>query len=158
MVTQLPVRIEFRLPEGWLSAPPDEVDAPGAAFVALHPPAKDGFTANITISGEHRPPETTLETVADESVERLAKVVDEAEVLARADAGTEDMPGLTQTLRLASSAGDLVQCQVYLSMADVRDPARRAVIELALTSTAGEFEHEVGDFQEFVRGVRAAEE
>ena len=37
MVSELPVRIEFSLPEGWQATPPDEAGAPGVAFVALHP-------------------------------------------------------------------------------------------------------------------------
>ncbi|MCX5129755.1 hypothetical protein OOK25_39665, partial [Streptomyces sp. NBC_00347] len=53
MPTTLPVPIEFRLPEGWQPAPPDEVGAPGVAFVALHPQPDSGFTANITIDGEY---------------------------------------------------------------------------------------------------------
>lgn len=37
MPAELPVPIEFRLPEGWLPAKPNEVDAEGVAFAAVHP-------------------------------------------------------------------------------------------------------------------------
>jgi hypothetical protein len=43
VATQLPVRIEFRLPDGWQAAPPDEVGTPGAAFVAQIPTVLDDF-------------------------------------------------------------------------------------------------------------------
>ena len=35
MVATIPVPIQFSLPEGWRSVPPDEVNAAEAAFVAL---------------------------------------------------------------------------------------------------------------------------
>jgi len=161
MATQLPVRIEFSLPEGWTAAPPDEVGAPGAAFVALHPPAHDGFTTNITISGDYRDDAVELETVAEESVARLMKSVGGVRVLTSAAVGAEDSPGFTQTVEIKSTIEgqphDLVQCQAYLSMHDVDEPAKRAIIDLVLTTTADRFEEFVKDFQYFVRSVKPSE-
>lgn len=158
MPTTLPVPIEFELPEGWRAAPPDDVGAPGAAFVALHPRPDDGFTANITVDGEYRPDEATLPEIAHASVQRLGEAATSVAVTARREVGTADAPGFTQTLAVTAVAGgarrDLVQSQVYLSVLDGACPHRRAVIRLVLTATASQHAAVVGDFQDFVRSVR----
>jgi hypothetical protein len=159
MATVLPVPIEFELPDGWNAAPPDEVGAEGAAFVAVHPDTRRaGFTPNITISGQYRPDRASLAEVADESVSRLEQVSDEVTVTDRTEIDSADAPGLTQLVRIRHAAGgtvrDLAQCQVYLSMADVHDKTRRAVVQLALTATADQLGDVIGDFQRFVATVR----
>lgn len=158
MATELPVRIEFRLPDGWTPAPPDEVDAPDAAFVALHPRTAGGFTPNITIAGQHRPDDASLDAIADESVRRLGHSVGTTQVRNRTETGSTEAPCLTQVLDILTkrqdAPGALVQCQVYLSMLDVHEPAKRAVIQLVLTCTREQLDGEIGDFQEFVRTVR----
>ncbi|MFJ5261479.1 hypothetical protein ACIQAC_13540 [Streptomyces sp. NPDC088387] len=158
MTTTLPVPITFQLPQGWHAAPPDEVGAPGAAFVAVRPPSDAGFTANITVDGEYRPDAATLTEIADESVEDLGQAVIAVEVTGRRAAGSADAPGLTQTLAVSAVVDgvsrDLLQSQVYLSLLDVADPRKRAVIRLVLTSTARQHRAVVNDFQDFVRTVR----
>lgn len=158
MATTLPVPIEFELPPGWHAAPPDEVHAPGAAFVALHPQPDAGFTANITIDGQYRPDPATLPEIAHESVERLREVATSVEVSAGREIGSADAPGLTQTLAVAAVVGgvphDLVQSQVYLSLPDVADPGKRTVIRLVLTATASQHPEVLDDFRDFVRTVR----
>ncbi|MEV7618335.1 hypothetical protein [Streptomyces sp. NPDC089799] len=158
MATTLPLPIEFRLPEGWIPAPPDEVDAPAVAFVALHPKADAGFTANITIDGDFLSETETLEGVADDAVERLRDGAESVEVVQRRGVGSAEAPGLTQRLTLtAVVAGvrrDLVQSQVYLAMLDSTDPERRAVIRMTLTATATQHDSVLGDFQDFLRTVR----
>lgn len=159
MATTLPVPIEFQLPAGWQAAPPDEVGAPGAAFVALHPDSRDNsFTANITISGQYREDQAPLNELADGSVGRLRRALGSVEVANRTEVGTAESPGLTQVLNLSTvikgQQRDLVQCQVYVSMLDVADSSKRAIIELALTSTPNQLQTVVGDFQEFVKTVR----
>lgn len=158
MSTTLPVPIEFDLPEGWRAAPPDEVGAPGAAFVAVHLPSDGGFTANVTIDGEYRPDTATLADIADESVKHLGEAGVAAAVTGRRETGSVDAPGLTQTLTFSAVVGemtrDLVQSQVYLSMLDVADPRKRAVIRLVLTSTASQHPAVLDDFRDFVRTVR----
>ncbi|MGV9789995.1 hypothetical protein [Streptomyces sp. NPDC003435] len=167
MTAELPVKISFSLPEGWQPAPPDEVGAPGVAFVALHPTSVDqGFTANITISGEMRNDAATMWQIAEESVHRLGQA-GTVEVVKKHDAGTADIPGLTdspgvvQNLRLHTTLKgrplELCQSQVYLGMEDIRNPAKRAVIELVLTATSAQLGHVVEDFQSFLRTVRPAE-
>ncbi|MFF0837393.1 MULTISPECIES: hypothetical protein [unclassified Streptomyces] len=158
MTTSLPVPIDFDLPEGWRAAPPDEVGAPGAAFVAVHLPSDGGFTANITIDGEFRPDPATLPEIADESVRRLGRAVTSVMVTGRRETGSPEAPGLTQRLSFSTIAGgvsrDLVQSQVYMSMLDVSDPHKRAVIRLILTSTAAQHPAVLDDFSDLVRTVR----
>lgn len=157
MSTTLPVPIEFRLPDGWRPAPPDEVGAPDVAFVALYPEPDGHFTANITIDGDYRPDDTPLAGIADESVDRMRAIADSVVLTGREEVGTEDAPALTQQLSftavLRGERTALLQTQVYLSMLDENDPHQRAVIRLALTATAGQHDDVLGDFQEFVRSV-----
>ncbi|MEU0098046.1 hypothetical protein [Streptomyces sp. NPDC006267] len=158
MTTTLPVPIAFELPDGWRATPPDGVGAPGAAFVALHPHPDAGFTANITVDGAFRPDQATLPEIADESVANLRGSAASVDVAERREVGSEDAPGLTQTLAISAVAGgalrDLIQSQVYLSMLDVDDPSKRAVIRLILTVTAAQHGDVVEDFRDFVRTVR----
>jgi hypothetical protein len=167
MTATLPVKISFSLPDGWQAAPPDEVGAPGVAFVALHPASRDGFTANITIAGRMRNDSATMWQIADESVRRLEQA-GTVEVIKKAEVGTPDIPGLTdapgvaQNLRLHTTLKgeplELLQSQVYLGMEDVRNPAKRAVIEFVLTAKPTQLAQVIDDFQAFLRTVRPAEE
>lgn len=158
MATTIPVPVEFELPDGWTPAPPDEVGAPGAAFVALRPPAENGFTANITISGDYPAAEATLEVIADESVQRLEQSSEQVTVTNRTEVGTAEAPGLTQLVRMRpiveGSALDLVQSQVYISLLDVDNPQQRFVLQLVLTATPGQLDGVIDDFQQFVSTVR----
>ncbi|WP_181139220.1 hypothetical protein [Streptomyces sp. Ru72] len=167
MTTTLPIKISFSLPEGWRAAPPDEVGAPGAAFVALHPASMDGFTANITISGRMRNDSATLWQIADESVRRLQQA-GPVEVVKKTEVGTPDAPGLTdspgvvQNLRLSTTLRgeplELLQSQVYLGMEDVKNSAQRVVIELVLTAKPTQLRQVIEDFKDFIRSVRPADE
>ncbi|MFJ8208042.1 hypothetical protein [Streptomyces sp. NPDC096033] len=158
MPAPLPVPIEFDLPEGWLPARPDGLDPQAVAFAAVHPRPDGGFAANITVDGGFPAEEETLEGLAEESVRRLAGSAGPVEVLQRREVGSEDAPALIQRLAFRAVVGgvrrDLVQSQVYLAMADVADPRRRAVVRLALTATAEQHDEVLGDFQEFVSSVR----
>ncbi|WP_069736662.1 hypothetical protein [Streptomyces sp. EN27] len=158
MTTTLPVPITFKLPDGWRATPPDGVGAPGAAFVALHSHPDAGFTANITVDGAFRPDPASLPEIADESVANLRGSAASVDITERREVGSEEAPGLTQTLAISTVAGgtlrDLVQSQVYLAMLDVDDPSKRAVIRLILTVTAAQHGDVVEDFRDFVRTVR----
>lgn len=157
MPSTLPVPIQFQLPEGWRAEPPDAAGAPGAAFVARLPHPDHGFTANITIDGQYRPDAAVLSEIAQESVERLRQTVTSVEVTGHREFGSADAPGFAQTLAVSAVVGvsrDLVQSQVYLSMPDVTDPRKRAVIRLVLTATASQFPFVLSDFQDFLRTVR----
>ncbi|GAA5068127.1 hypothetical protein [Streptomyces similanensis] len=158
MSTTLPIPIRFDVPPGWRAASPEEVGAPGAAFVAVHPPSDAGFTANITVDGEYRPDSASLPEIAEESVRHMNRSVASVLVTDRRETGSADAPGLTQTLAFSVVVGgrshDLVQSQVYLAMLDVDDPHRRAVIRLAFTSSASQHSALLDDFQDVVRSVR----
>jgi hypothetical protein len=158
MSTDLPVPIVFELPDGWRTAPPDAAGAPDAAFVALGPQPDQGFTANITIDGAYRPDDAALADIAHESAEHLRLAATAVEVVDRQEIGSAEAPGLTQTLSLSTTAGgvarDLLQTQVYLSLLDVADPARRAVIRLVLTATAAQHPDVIEEFKEFLSTVR----
>jgi hypothetical protein len=158
MATELPVPIEFSLPDGWQAARPDDAGAPGVAFVALHPATANGFTANLTIAGQFRDPTLSMTAIADESVQRLSQAVGRVHVRDRVEVGDRDAPGITQVLDIQMGENQqLVQCQVYVSMQDIHDPRKRAVLELVLTCTPQQLDHVFGDFQEFVRTVRPAQ-
>ncbi|MER7566092.1 hypothetical protein ABTZ93_24450 [Streptomyces sp. NPDC097941] len=158
MATTLPVPIEFELPDGWRAAPPDKVDAPGAAFVALYAQPDADFTANITIDGDYRPDSATLPEIADGSVERLRETGASVVLTDRREMGSAEAPGLLQKLAVATRVGgtprEVVQTQVYLSLLDRADPHNRVVIRLVLTSTALQHPVVLGDFEDFVRTVR----
>ncbi|MBB3663501.1 MULTISPECIES: hypothetical protein [Prauserella salsuginis group] len=161
MATQLPVPLELELPEGWTSAPPDEVDAPGAAFVALHLPSADGFTANITVSGSMRSGDDVLEETADESLERLGSATaGAAELRQRQGLGSADAPGLMQLVDLTTTIDNqplkLIQFQVYLLLRDVSDPEKQVVVEVMLTCKESQFDTVLPDFQTFVSNISPA--
>lgn len=161
MASTLPTPIEFRLPEDWRPVPPDEVDASGAAFVAMLPDPDQGFTANVTIDGEYRPDTAPLTSMADQSVRTLRSALAGPEavaVLNRSEIGSAAAPALTQTLKITTpfegAELDLLQSQVYLSMLDSGDPAKRAVIRLVLTATAEQHRAALPDFRWLVSTVR----
>ncbi|KOG29632.1 hypothetical protein [Streptomyces resistomycificus] len=158
MPTTLPTPIEFRLPQGWLPAQPEGFEAANVAFAAVHPQPDAGFAANITIDGEIPPDAVTLVDLANSSVERLREVAESVTVSHRREVGSADAPALTQRLTFSTvvddTRRDLVQSQVYLSLSDIGDPHKRAVIRLALTATAAQHDAVLGAFQDFVRTVR----
>ncbi|WP_217239996.1 hypothetical protein [Streptomyces sp. AC555_RSS877] len=158
MPTTLPMPIEFRLPEGWRPARPQGFETENVAFAALHPQPDTGFAANITIDGEIPPDADTLGNLANESVDRLRQVADSVVVAHRREVGSADAPALTQRLTFSTVIDgvrrDLVQSQVYLSLSDIEDSHKRAVIRLSLTATAAQHDAVLGDFQDFVRTVR----
>jgi hypothetical protein len=154
----IPVPIEFSLPEGWRSAPPDEVGAPNAAFVALHPDSNQGFTANITITGEIRGDDVPLTYIADEALERLRASTGNVTPGRRSEVGSPENPGLTQAVHISidlkGRPQDVVQLQVFLGMRDTRDERRRAVLHIVLSALPEQFERVIGDFQEFLATIR----
>ena len=162
MVTTLPVPIEFSLPEGWRSVPPDEAGADQAAFVALHPPASRGFTPNITISGEVREDDLPLAGIADDAVDKLrASGARDVELGRRNEVGSEASPGLTQAVKLTADiegrTQEIGQFQVFIVMRDTHEARRRAVLHVVLTALPDQFDDVFGDFQQFVSTIRPEE-
>jgi hypothetical protein len=161
VASTLPTPIAFRLPENWRPVSPDDVDAVGAAFVAMLPDPDRGFTANVTIDGEYRPDAAPLTSMADKSLQTLrAALADPGDVavLYRSEVGSVQSPALTQTLHITTPFDgaeiDVLQSQVYLSMLDSKDPSRRAVIRLVLTATTSQHRAALPDFQWLVSTVR----
>lgn len=158
MAATIPVPIEFSLPEGWRSVPPDEAGAPGAGFVALHPPGSDGFTPNITISGDIHADDVPLTRIADEVVEELRAGAREVQLGRRTEAGSAANPGLTQAVRLSvlleGRPADIVQFQVFLALQDTRDPHRRAVLHVVLSALPDQFTDVIEDFHQFIATIR----
>ena len=152
MTTTLPVPVAFALPDGWEPGDPDAVGAPGAAFIARHPEPDDGYFATIAVDGA--PLELTLVDVADRSVRDLG-AGGSAALRERAEAGSAEVPGLTQTVVLVADVGgarrDLVQDQAYVLF-----PAAaggRVWVRAVLTATAGQHGERVGDFRRFVASL-----
>ncbi|CAM5529002.1 hypothetical protein [Streptomyces abikoensis] len=161
MTSSLPVPIEFRLSDDWLPTDPELGGAADVAFAAVHRESGAGFTANITIGGEYRPDAATLGELADESVRHLSEFAESVVMTGRQEVGFADAPALTQRLSFTAGVGDarldLVQSQVYLSVQDVADSRRRAVVRLALTATAVQHDIVLADFQDFLRTVRLSD-
>ncbi|WP_019819684.1 hypothetical protein [Saccharomonospora saliphila] len=160
MATTLPVPIEFSLPEGWRSVPPDEVGAERMAFVAVHRDTDDGFAANVTVHGELRDQsDTRLADVAAEAVERLRQEAIALRVGRQNHVGTADAPGFTQVLQARLRAGgvvrDLVQFQTFLGLRDQAGSGRFAVLHIVLTATPSQFAALVDDFESFLSTIRA---
>ncbi|MBB4685341.1 hypothetical protein [Amycolatopsis jiangsuensis] len=150
----------FELPDGWRSVPPGEVGTPEAAFVALNPgAAREGFVANITITGEVRDDDVPLTTVGDEAVDKLRDAGAQGVKLGRRnEVGSAENPGLTQAVRLIAGVNgkqlELVQFQVFLALRDQQEPARRAVLHVVLSALlADQFEHVIDDFQKFLATI-----
>ena len=159
MAATLPVPIEFSLPEGWRSVPPDEVGTPDAAFVALNPgTAKNGFTANISITGEVRE-NPDLTEIGDEAVEHLRVAGAQGVQLGRRnEVGSPESPALTQAVKLTvlldGAPADLVQFQVFMAMRDQRDQHRSAVLHVVLSALLeDQFEYVIDDFQKFLATI-----
>lgn len=159
MVTSLPLPIEFRLPDHWRAADPDEVGVPGVAFVAVRPGSTiPGFTTNITIDGHGRTDATPLTDIANDSIEQLHSEAQSVSVIQRTEFGSTTTPGLTQVVRVRTehdgNSRQLTQCQVYLSMPDAKDSDRRAIVRIVLTTPAEQFSAVIGEFQKFIATVR----
>lgn len=156
MPSELPIPIQFELPEQWQAAEPDAVGAPDAAYVALRPEPTGDFVANITVSGELDGGGRPLSAIADESLQRLQEREPDALVLQRTEFGSAQAPGLTQVAALTTDVQgtrrELLQVHVFLSV-----PDRQAVIELVLTSPPGELDELLGDFQALIASVEPVE-
>ena len=130
----LPVPLSIELPEGWQSAPPEEVGAPHAAFVALHMASRgQGFMPNITVTGHTLDGPSSLHGLAEESVRRLRENVGAVEVVKRTEVGTSpapgliDAPGIVQNLRIQAIVNgqpmELAQSQFILVLENEPVPA-----------------------------------
>jgi hypothetical protein len=168
MATVLPVRLQLRLPPGWVQADPDEAGEPWSAFVAGHPDSMEGnFAAKITIAGEYRPDSASLGAIALASASirgggnvSAVQVVERREVgTANSSSGNRDTsPSLVQTMRLVATIKGtemrLIQTQVLLAIRDRVVPRKRVVVMFALTTTPRQYTIVIRHFEAFLRTVR----
>ncbi len=157
---ELPVPIEFSLPDGWRSVRPGEVNADGAAFVALHQASDAEFTPNITIAGEVRDTDVPLTRVADEAVDRLrerATVLDSGGRTEVDDTQHLGKTGLSQGVVLSVSRGGeslrVVQIQTFVGFTDTPEPGRRAVLQFVFSALPDDLDRLTGDFEDFLSGI-----
>jgi hypothetical protein len=158
MTVTLPVPMECSLPPAWRSVPPHAVGAGEVAFVALHPMRSNGFTANITVSGEVRPAAVMLGQVADEALKALSATASRVRLGRREVVGSRPNAGLTQsvlmTVDLHGRPQDVGQYEVYLGMPDLRHPQRQVVLRVVLSATPDQFDGVYEDFLRFVSTIR----
>lgn len=163
----LPVPLDVQLPEGWQSAPPDEVGAPLAAFVALHMASRgQGFMPNITVTGRTLAGSPGLYRLAEDSVQRLRENVGPVQVVKRTEVGTStapglvDAPGIVQNLRIQATVNEqpmeLAQSQFILVLENEQQRSECAEIEVALTAKTSQLEDVIEDFQAFISALRPA--
>lgn len=155
MTTTLPVPIDFVLPHGWGAVPPVEVYAPDAVAAAMHQAPVDGYQARMTVS--HRDGGGGLVAAADQSLARFAETTTVL-VTDRQESDSPQTSGLTQLLSIFTTMGglrlNLVRREAYRVLSD--GTGRRTLVEVALTSTPGQFGGAMWDFEKFVRSVRLA--
>jgi hypothetical protein len=163
----LPVPLEIQLPQGWQSAPPDEVGAPHAAFVALHIPSQgQGFTPNITVTGRTLEGSASLHRLAEESVQRLRESVGSVAIAKRTEVGTSaapglvEAPGIVQNLRIQATVNgqpmELGQSQFILLLQNEQQRGELVEIEVALTAKTTQLDGVLEDFQTFLAALRPA--
>jgi hypothetical protein len=142
--------LDFVIPDGWTAVDPGES---GAVFVAVHDAPAGEFVPNITVSVQQRPDEASIDDIAAEAVERLARTTAGLDVLSRRDVGVPAAPGVTQLLRLRTGEGtELIQTQVHLTVPGAT-PEQRLVLELACTAAPTTARALSPGFQRFVGSV-----
>ncbi|GAA1219876.1 hypothetical protein [Prauserella alba] len=154
----LPVPIEFTLPDGWRSVPPERTGAPDVEFLAVHPGSSAGFTATIAVTGRVREDGAGLDELADESARSLAEHAVAVKVGRRERSGDETSGSLTQALGLRVRTGgeltDLAQLRTFLTVPERTGTGRLLVVDVVLTATPTQLAELIADFQAFVGGIR----
>jgi hypothetical protein len=162
VTTTLPVPVAFELPnDHWEAVQPESLGVHNAAFLAVRRGVSDVYAPTITVSGDWRDDDATLEQIADESLLNLsAQGATEVELVKRREVGTEHAPAILQSLgALAQAEGrtfDLRQAQVVMGLVDVEQPERRAVVIYTLTCTYAQFDEMGPEFQEFLASLEVA--
>lgn len=158
MSATLPVPIECSLPPGWKSVSPDAVGAGEVAFVALRPPESNGFTANITVSGEIRPAAVPLAQLADEALQALSATASQVHLGRREVIGSRPNGGLAQSVRMTidlhGRPQEIGQYELYVGMRNLRHTEQQIVLRIALSATPDQFDDAYGEFLAFVSTIR----
>jgi len=158
MTSTMPVPFIFELPnEHWRPVEPESLGVHNAAFLAVRDEHTGDYTPTLSISGDWRPDDATLDQIADEAVVLLGRQGTEVELVRRRDAGSEQAPAVFQVLGATAVAEgqtwDIRQGQVFLALKDVTDPRERAVVAITLTTTFGQFDEYLPELQTFMRSV-----
>jgi 6,7-dimethyl-8-ribityllumazine synthase len=162
VTTSLPVPVRFELPnEHWEPARPESLGVENAAFLAVRRGVSDDYAPTITLSGDWRNDDATLEQIADESLANLrGQGATEVELVKRTLVESEHAPAVIQSLgAMAQAEGrtfDLRQAQTVMGLVDVDDPDKRAVVIFTLTCTYAQFDEIGREFQQFMAGVEVA--
>ncbi|WP_019811263.1 hypothetical protein [Saccharomonospora halophila] len=138
-VSELPVPIEFSLPDGWESVDPTTLETPGVAFLAVKRDSSARFTSNLAVYGEVRDNDTTLTEIADEaSTDGSGQVGGATEVVHRTKEGKGLVAAVTQIVEFPAPEGSgierLHQTQTLVQFPDSHGPDRRGIIMFAATA------------------------
>ena len=164
MIATLPVPVRFELPnDHWQPVLPESLDVVNAAFLAVRRGLPDDYDPTISISGDWRNDDATLEQIADESLAMLrGQGATEVELLKRRGIESEHAPAITQalgaTVVIEDRTYDLRQAQAVQGLVDVHDPARRVVVIYTLTCTYAQFDEIGPEFQQLMATVEVAPE
>jgi len=155
----LPLPIRFELPgPDWQPVQPESAGVQNAAFLAVRAPLGSTYRPTITISGDWRTDDASLESIADESVVKVQQEAGQARLEERKTMGSEHAPAVTQLIStVATIEGetyDLRQVQVVAGYVDVNDPSRRVVVLYTLSCTADQVAVAGREFQDFMATVR----
>jgi hypothetical protein len=159
--TTLPVPIEFQLPNGtWRPVDPEAVGVTNAAFLAMRASEPGEYTPTISISGDWRLDDASLEQIADEALEGARSEGLGVDLIKRDEAGSPQAPALTQLVDLDATVDgrqyDLRRGQVFSAFLDQGDPSKRVVVVFTFTCTYRQFRDFGREFQEFMGSVAPA--
>jgi hypothetical protein len=164
MSTTLPVPVRFALPtDEWTPVSPEEYGVRNAAFLAMRRGLPDDYVPTITVSGDWRTDDATLEQIGDEAVAKLrAEGATDVELLKRRVIDSEHSPAITQSIgavvTVEGRTYDLRQAQAIWGLVDVDDPDKRVVVIYTLTCTFAQWVQMVPEFQAFMASVEVAPE
>jgi hypothetical protein len=159
MTSTLPIPVRFELPgPEWEPIDPEANGVPNAAFLAVRRGTPGDYTPTLSVSGGWRNDGSTLEQIADESLEVLrAQGASDVELVKRRVIDSETAPAVTQSMgavvQVDGRSYDLRQAQAVQGMVDVEDPAKRVVVLYTFTSTFAQFDEYGPEFQRFMASV-----
>jgi hypothetical protein len=160
VTTTLPMPIQFELPgPAWHPTQPESVGVQNAAFLALREPlGSTAYRPTLTISGDWRTDDASLDQIADESVVKVQEEAGNARLVQRTSVGSDEAPAVTQLISARATIEgvgyDLRQVQAVAGYLDVDDPTKRIVVIYTLSCTADQLTWAGREFQAFMASVR----
>jgi hypothetical protein len=158
MSHELPFRISFHLPDGWILVPPESCGQPDAAYVAVRTRNQsEPVATNFVISGfaNYGQPVDVAALAASYLTglqSRYAVTLLKHDVMASGSASQA-----AQLLQIEYPAGEstmtLKQIQIINAFPSTEDPSDVAVLQLLLTCPADVFNEAGPEFSEFVASV-----